>query len=106
MDEIINGIINLDNETNIMKDKYEDIIQGKDEELRLRLIELEKSFSNETKTEISNMLHEILWNSADNFDAGSDDVFTGYMNKLENTYKNIKDRLVEETWRELFLKEE
>ncbi len=106
VDEIINSIINLDNETNTMKDKYEDIIEGKDEELRLRLIELEKTFSNDTKAEISQILHEILGNSTDNFDDGSDDNLTGHMNKLENTYNNIKDSLVEETWRELFLKEE
>lgn len=107
MEDVAKRIVKLDKETSNMKEKYEQIIEGKDEELREKLLELEKKYANESRLEIEKIQNEIL-NQTDNesmkLDLKAEDMHN--LDSIDKTYKSIKDGLLNKLWDQLLLRNE
>lgn len=102
MDEVIKDIINIDKATLRMKQQYEKIIKEKENEIRIILADLEKNYIEE----------DILQENSSNQDdimaelAYLEDVYRKNMDNLDKTYKNIKYKIIENIWNDLFLGKE
>lgn len=107
MDDVTKRIVDLDKETSIMKEKYEQIIEGKDEELREKLLEIEKKYANESRLEIEKIQHKILNrtnNQSMKLNSKSEDMHN--FDKIDRTYKSIKDGLINKLLDQLLLRNE
>lgn len=102
MYEVIRDIISIDKETVKMKQRYEDIIKEKENEIRKALQNLEKNYGKEI------FLHENS-NNPDDIKAiltQIEDTYVKNMDKLNKAYEDIKDKVLENIWNDLFLSKE
>lgn len=102
MYEVIREIINIDRETVKMKQRYEEIIKDKENEIRKALQDLEKSSEEES------FLHENL-STPDDVKAivsQIEEVYEKNIDKLNKAYNDIKGKIVEDIWKDLFLSKE
>lgn len=105
MDEIINKIISIDKETVKMKLKTEEIIRGKEKELKETLQELEKKYTEEGRLEGEKTYNEIIRNGEAEIERlKSQDIET--LERIDNVYKGSKFQLIEDLWNSLFIGEE
>lgn len=97
MDEIIREIINIDKDTLNMKKKYEESIKEKENELKKTLADLEKSYKIEN-AKVERINNEDIAVELNNLE----DTYTENMHNIDKTYKQLKERLVENIWKDLF----
>lgn len=102
MYEVIREIINIDRETVKMKQRYEEIIKDKENEIRKALQDLEKSSEEES------FLHENLSTPDDvkTIVSQIEEVYEKNIDKLNKAYNDIKGKIVEDIWKDLFLSKE
>jgi len=97
MDEIIREIINIDKDTLNMKKRYEESIKEKENELKKTLADLEKSYK------VENAKGERINNEDITVELNNlEDIYTENMHNIDKTYKQLKDQLVENIWKDLF----
>jgi len=102
MEDTIRQIISLDNETEAMKIRYREIIDGKDEELRLKLQELERNSTDECKEEIKK-IQERIHNTSDKY---SNDITPDLKDNIEilaKRYEEMKETIINDLWGQMFL---
>jgi len=104
MDEITKKIINIDNVTINMKNRYKILMDKKEDELRDTILEMEKRYSNESIQEGDRVYQEII-NKAELRNKGPNKVNVNY-NDINNTYNKLKSGLIESIWVNLFLGKE
>lgn len=97
MDDIIREIIKIDQDTLSMKKRYEELIKEKENELKKTLADLEKSYKveNAKGERINNEDIAVELNNLE-------DTYTENMHNIDKTYKQLKEQLVENIWKDLF----
>lgn len=97
MDDIIREIIKIDQDTLSMKKRYEESIKEKENELKKTLADLEKSYI------VENVQHESMNSEDIAVELNNlEDTYTENMHNIDKTYKQLKDQLVENIWKDLF----
>jgi predicted nuclease with TOPRIM domain len=97
MDDIIREIIKIDQDTLSMKKRYEELIKEKENELKKTLADLEKSYI------VENVQHESMNSEDITVELNNlEDIYTENMHNIDKTYKQLKDQLVENIWKDLF----
>lgn len=104
MDDITKKIINIDNITLKMKNRYGVMMSEKEDELRDYILELEKSYSNDTILEADKAYQDII-NKVEVNLKESEKAKTNYSN-IDNNYNKIKGNLIENIWEDLFMGKE
>lgn len=104
MDEITKKIINIDNSTLKMKNRYEFIMTEKEDELRNSLLQLENIYSNQTIVEGDKAYKDII-NKTELDLKGSGRAKTNY-NNIDNNFHKIKADLIDNIWEDLFMGKE
>lgn len=97
MDDIIREIIKIDQDTLSMKKRYEESIKEKENELKKTLADLEKSYKVEN-AKVERINNEDIAVELNNLE----DTYTENMHNIDKTYKQLKDQLVENIWKDLF----
>lgn len=97
MDDIIREIIKIDQDTLSTKKRYEELIKEKENELKKTLADLEKSYI------VENVQHESMNSEDITVELNNlEDIYTENMHNIDKTYKQLKDQLVENIWKDLF----
>jgi len=97
MDEIIREIIKIDKDTQNMEETYEELIKEKENELKKTLTELEKSYLTENAQDQSAINDNITVELKH-----LEDIYTENMHNIDESYKRVKDQLIESIWNDLF----
>lgn len=101
MDKIVNEIINIDKETVKIKKKTEEIVLNKEKELKETIQRLEKEYIEDGKLESESMYNDIIESGKSEISKlESED--NKILQKIDNLYKDKKDKLIEDLWTSLF----